>query len=68
MKSTSDILSQWHQMINIIMQLNENLYMDDFKGAFFLKQLVIARKFPTRSSPFRTTHVFGDTPFVKQTC
>lgn len=35
MKSTSDILSQWHQMINIIMQLNENLYMDDFKGAFF---------------------------------
>lgn len=22
-------------MINIIMQLNENLYMDDFKGAFF---------------------------------
>lgn len=52
-------------MINIIMQLNENLYMDDFKGAFFLKQLVIARKFPTRSSPFRTTHVFGDTPFVK---
>lgn len=35
MKSTSDILLQWHQMINIIMQLNENLYMDDFKGAFF---------------------------------
>lgn len=35
MKSTSDILSQWYQMINIIMQLNENLYMDDFKGAFF---------------------------------
>lgn len=35
MKFTSDILSQWHQMINIIMQLNENLYMDDFKGAFF---------------------------------
>lgn len=35
MKSTSDILSQWHQMINIITQLNENLYMDDFKGAFF---------------------------------
>lgn len=35
MKSTSDILSQWHQMINIIMQLNENLYMDDLKGHFF---------------------------------
>lgn len=35
MKSTSDILSRCHQIINIIMQLNENLYMDDFKGALF---------------------------------
>lgn len=35
MKSTSDILLQWHQMINIIMQQNENLYMDYLKGAFF---------------------------------
>lgn len=33
-------------MINIIMQLNENLYMDDFKGAFFLNNWRFQESFP----------------------